>query len=460
MIGELYDPRTVDGSYDPFDRNTWGPGGRAPLLYDARLRGSGHHVRIGGSGAGKTESLKTTLQGPWNGPLVVLDPKQTLGEQLLDYRRRMGRKVIIVDPQSADTCGTNALTWLNWNDPLLDAHIDDVVEWVCGETPEHSGGSNEKFFNGAAKDKVRCLISHICADTEADPAVRCLRTMRAIICSEEKLLRGYLEAIRDTSPSMRARELASGFCGDGDDTLRGIRYTAQRMTGWLSTKCWSDLVCGDSYRTSDIIDGDTDIALDIPFQSLQSEPAVTRCILGALFNEVFRRPEHTRSQLILFSLDEVAQLRRFDPLKTMWTMGREFGGRLDLLYQGRGQITDQWGHSGKSIIDNGASVICYSSIKNLDDAKELEQIIGTYPAVAVAESTQNSTQSRALRFLSRSRGNTVSYSEMGIPRLRHEEIMFGLREDAQIVIANGIRPFICGLPLAYRREVLNGRSTN
>ena len=79
---ELYDPRLVKGPYRPRQMASWGPGGSAPILYDDCTVGSGHSVRIAGSGSGKTESLKLSLRTTWSGPTVVLDPKQTLGSRV------------------------------------------------------------------------------------------------------------------------------------------------------------------------------------------------------------------------------------------------------------------------------------------------------------------------------------------------------------------------------------------
>ena len=450
VVGELYDPRTLKMPFSPRRQASWGPGGTAALLYDDGLAGSGHSVRVGGSGSGKTESLKFSLKTSWRGPAIILDPKQTLGGELHDAREAMGHDVIIIDPDHAKTSGCDVLDWLDPISPLLDARIDDVVDWVCGETPEHGGGDNSKFFTGAAKDLIRCVLSHIMVDPTCAPNLRNLRTMRWAICSSEKDFRTYLAAIKDSSPSVRARQLASLAVGEANDTLRGIHYTAHRITAWLSTQCWSDLVCGDRFKTADVTNGSTDVFIAIPFQSLVSEPAVARCLLGALFNSAFQRKLGSRNS-ILFALDEVAQLRQFDPLMTAWTMGREFGINLHLLYQSHGQIVKQWGTGGKSTVRNGASWISYAAIHDIDDAKELSEMIGNYPVVAVSESINSGTNGQPMGAVSRSRGNTATYSEMGRPRLRHEEII-GLREDAQLVFAGGIRPVIMGMALDYRRE--------
>lgn len=392
-VGELYNPLLISGRYNPDREATWGPGGRAPLLYDNCKTGSGHSIRIGGSGSGKTESLKSSLKYTWKGPVVVLDPKQKLGSELKEYRERLGHKVIIMDPEDALATGTNALSHLNPKSPLIDARIDDVVEWACGETPEHGGGDNSKFFTGAAKDIVRCLTSHIVIDPQIDPALKTLRSVRSFICQPEKEFTKRLFTIQNTSPSQRAKELASFACGESNDTLHGIHYTAQRITAWLSTECWAGLVCGSGFQGNDITDGQTDLFIAIPFQSLQSEPAVARCLLGMIFNAAF---QNVNRPPILFALDEVIELRHFGPLQTAWTMGREFKICMHLLYQAMGQIPKQWGVGGKSVVRNGANWISYSSIKDLEDAKELADTIGDFPVIALSESTNTGTQGRAM----------------------------------------------------------------
>jgi type IV secretion system protein VirD4 len=449
-VGELYDPRLVKGPYRPRQMASWGPGGSAPILYDDCTVGSGHSVRIAGSGSGKTESLKLSLRTTWSGPTVVLDPKQTLGSELEKDRHRFGHRTVILNPDYASACGFDVLDFLDPNSTMLDPQIDDVVEWVCGETPEYSGADNSKYFTGAGKDIVRGLVSHMMADPTCPPEVKTLRTPRQIICESEDEFRRILQHIHNNSPSQRARQLVAFAAGEANDALRSIHYTAQRLTAWLSTECWADLVCGNNFRSADLMDGKTDVFLALPFQSLASEPAVARCILGALFNTMFQNKDPA-TRPVLFALDEVAQLRHFAPLSVAWTMGREYRIRLHLMYQSTGQITKQWGARGKLDLEEGAEWVAYAGVKSLETAKELAETLGDYPVVALSESSNTGTQGRAMEPRSRSRGNTITRSEMGRRRIRPEEII-ELRQDAQLIFASSIRPMVCGLPLDYRRR--------
>jgi len=452
VVGELYDPRAVSGPYKPSDCSTWGPGGRAPLLYDDRTTGSGHSTVVGGSGSGKTEQLKHSLRNTWFGPAVVLDPKETLGEQLRDDREKMGHTVRILGPK----CGFNVLGWI----PSLDAldtapAVDRVVEWVCGELPEHAGGSsNEKFFNGAAKDTTKCLIDHALADPTCPD--KTLRTVRAMICAAEKEFQGYLKKIHEGSPSPRARQLAAFMCAEPNDTLRSIQYTAARITAWLSTPKWASLVCGDSFAAADITTGKTDVFIPIQFQDLSAEPAVARCILGALFNAAFEaRGEggHT----MLFSLDEIAELKEFGPVRTTLREGREFRMSLHLMYQSLADIKRQWGSDGLIELGENCTWMSYAGIKDYAVAEEISKMVGSYPVVALSEAVNTGTTGRGFELRSRSRGSSVTYSEMGRRRLLPDECM-NLREDAQIVFSRGCPPMICGQALDYRRQAMKRRA--
>jgi type IV secretory pathway TraG/TraD family ATPase VirD4 len=402
---------------------------------------------------GKSEAIKVSLRSTWTGPVVALDPKARLGPEVEEDRIAMGHRVINITPRDAKPSGNNVLGWITPGMELLESNIDFAVEWVCGETPEHSGG-NEKFFTGAAKDIVRGLISHAISDPTFPD--RTLRGTREIICFDEAYFREFITGIRANTPSLRAQQLLSFIAGNDNDTTRSIQYTAQRITAWLSTPEWIDLVCGNGAGNNwDVTDGKTDLFVGLPFQSLASEPAVCRCILGSIFNQLFQANGNIPSP-VLFPLDEIAQVRDFGPLKTAWKMGRDYKIALHLMYQDETDITRQWGQNGERALAAGATWISYSGIKDVIEAKRISDMIGTYPVVTLSESVNTGSQGQPLRMRSRSRGNTVTYSEMARPRMRPEELI-GLRDDAQVIFARGIHPMICGITGDYKRRYVKER---
>lgn len=445
-IGELYDPRCIKGPYNPHIRASWGPGGATELMFDGRDTGSGHSCDIIGSGGGKTQRLILALRRYWTSSAIILDPKQNLAQQLRRDRELMGHTVHVL----GGDCGFNAIGWIAPDTLDTGPHIDRTVEWVCGETPEHMGGDNTRFFTGAAKDIVRGVLSHMFSDKSLDDDLRTYRTMRSVISRPEEEFRDYITAIYNMTDSRRARELLAFICSKDNDTVRSIQYTAQRLTAWLSTEKWENMVCGRSFEAADITNGRTDVVLPISFQDLSAEPAVARCILGALFNAGFGA-NGEGGHPMLFALDEIAELKDFGPIRTTLRQGREFNMFLHLMYQSYADVIKQWGQNGMIELLENCTWISWAGIKDFTVAEDISKRIGEYPVVAVSESTNTGISSRLIQAATRSRGRTVTISEMGRRRIKPEEII-GLREDAQLISARGIPPMICGLPADHKRR--------
>ena len=93
--------------------------------------------------------------------------------------------------------------------------------------------------------------------------------------------------------------------------------------------------------------------------------------------------------------------------------------------------------------------VSWAAIKDYTVAEDISKRIGEFPVVAVSESTNTGRTGRPMEMTSRSRGTTVTISEMGRRRIKPEEII-GLREDAQLISARGIPPMICGLPADHK----------
>ena len=92
-------------------RESWGGGGRSPLLCFDGSFGSSHGIVFAGSGGYKTTSvtIPTALKG--GGALVALDPSNEVAPMVIDQRLSAGRTVHVLDPKQPAT-GFNALDWI------------------------------------------------------------------------------------------------------------------------------------------------------------------------------------------------------------------------------------------------------------------------------------------------------------------------------------------------------------
>ncbi|WP_287162077.1 type IV secretory system conjugative DNA transfer family protein, partial [Mesorhizobium sp.] len=79
-------------AFRPDSRETWGAGGRSPLLCFDGSFGSSHGIVFAGSGGFKTTSVTIPTALKWGGGLIVLDPSSEVAPMVVDHRRRAGRK--------------------------------------------------------------------------------------------------------------------------------------------------------------------------------------------------------------------------------------------------------------------------------------------------------------------------------------------------------------------------------
>jgi type IV secretion system protein VirD4 len=411
---------------------------------------------IAGSGSFKTTGHAVPALLTWTGPAVVLDPSTELAPMLADDRRQQGQRVFVLHPSTAREVGFNVLDWIDIDSPMAETDILSVVEWVCGDTPTEDSASATAFFKGRAKALVACLLAHILWDDVLPAELKTLRTLRTLIVIPEDDLRALLAAIRQSSPSKMARDLAGTLKGLVRETFSGIYTNADECTSWLSNRAFAGLVSGDAFRAADIVNGRTTVFVALPLKALQSTPAVARTIVGALLNAAYEADGAVTGR-ILFLLDEAARLGPMSILETARDAGRKYRITLHLLYQSVGQITRQWGSEGLDAWYEAASWRGYAAIKDIDTARELSATIGQYGVLGWSEGDNTGSHGKAFEAGSRSRGSSMTYQEISRPLMRPEEIMHDLREDAMIVVPKQGRPLICGRAIYFRRSEFTSR---
>jgi type IV secretion system protein VirD4 len=194
----------------------------------------------------------------------------------------------------------------------------------------------------------------------------------------------------------------------------------------------------------------------MPLKALETEPGISRTIIGALLNAVYEADGNVEGR-ILFLLDEAARLGYMKILETARDAGRKYGITMQLLYQSSGQIVDQWGEQGKRSWYDGVSSRCYAAVQDIDTATELENSFGTYGVMASSEGTNTGTSGKGFEAGNRSRGSNVSYHEISRPLIRKSEFMHDIRDDEMFVLLRGGAPLRCGRAIYFRRPELVAR---
>ena len=459
VVGEAYrvdQDRSVRGwrgntlPFDPSNKRSWGCGGSAPLLIDPCRNGPTHALVFAGSGGFKTTSIGVPTCVTWTTSLVVLDPSREIGPMVSAYREReLGQKVITLDTSNPATGSFNALDWIDITAPEAEANVEAVAGWLTGEAPRGTRESGTDFFREMGQTLIACILADILWDDTSE-GERTLRRLRQVLVTPEEQMRKRLQRIYANSASTLARDLAGTLMELVPETFSGVYINANKVTKWLSTKAYADLVSGNSFHTQDLCAGRLTVFVQIPLKVLQATPGLGRIVIGSLLNAAYEADGRIHGR-ILFLLDEVARLGTMSLIETARDAGRKYRLTLLLLYQSVGQLLGQWGRDGARAWYDSTSWRLYAAVQDPETARDLSAVCGEYGVMATAQGETAGTSGRGFGSSHKNSGQSENRSEIRRALIKPDELLQDTRADEAFVIAGGSRPLRCGRAIYFRR---------
>ncbi|RWF88350.1 MAG: Ti-type conjugative transfer system protein TraG [Mesorhizobium sp.] len=442
VIGERYrvDHDHIAGlAFRPDSRETWGAGGRSPLLCFDGSFGSSHGIVFAGSGGFKTTSVTIPTALKWGGGLIVLDPSSEVAPMVVDHRRRAGRKVIVLDPASPAT-GFNALDWIGRFGGTKEEDIVAVATWIMTDNAR-AASARDDFFRASAMQLLTALIADVCLSGHTEEKDQTLRRVRANLSEPEPKLRERLTRIYEQSESAFVRENVAVFVNMTPETFSGVYANAVKETHWLSYPNYAALVSGDSFSTDELAGGRTDIFIALDLKILEAHPGLARVVIGSFLNAIYNRNGEVAART-LFLLDEVARLGYLRIIETARDAGRKYGISLTLIFQSIGQMREAYGgRDAASKWFESASWISFAAINDPETAEYLSKRCGD-TTVEVDQTNRSS----GMKGSSRSRSKQLNRRPLILP---HE--VMRMRADEQIVFTAGNPPLRCGRAIWFRR---------
>ncbi|MBB3933713.1 type IV secretion system protein VirD4 [Kaistia hirudinis] len=443
VIGERYRVDRGGASGRAFradDKETWGVGGRAPLLCFDGSFGSSHGIVFAGSGGFKTTSVTVPTALKWGGGLIVLDPSNEVAPMVTRHRRAAGRQVHVLDPRSTGI-GFNVLDWIGQHGATKEEDIAAVASWIITDNPRQ-GSARDDFFRSAALQLLTALIADVCLSGHTERHDQHLRQVRANLSEPEPKLRERLQAIYDKSSSDFVKENVAPFIAMTPETFSGVYANAVKETHWLSYLNYAALVSGASFTTADIAEGATDVFINLDLKVMETHPGLARVIIGALMNALYNRNGEVKGRT-LFLLDEVARLGFLRILETARDAGRKYGITMTLLFQSIGQMREAYGgRDATSKWFESASWISFAAINDPETADYISKRCGD-TTVEVDQTSRSSQMSGS----SRTRSKQLACRPLILP---HEVLR--MRADEQIVFTAGNAPLRCGRAIWFRRD--------
>lgn len=443
VVGERYRVDMDTIAEQPFRadaRESWGAGGRGPLLCFDASWGSTHGIVFAGSGGFKTTSVTIPTALKWGGALVALDPSNEVAPMVIEHRRRAGRDVFVLDPKSPTT-GFNALDWIGRHGATKEEDIASVASWITTDTPRTSSVRDD-FFRASALQLLTALIADVCLSGHTEKKDQHLRQVRANLSEPEPKLRERLQAIYDNSGSEFVKENVAPFIAMTPETFSGVYANAVKETHWLSYENYAALVSGNSFATDELAAGTADVFINLDLKTLENHPGLARLIIGAMMNAIYNRAGDVSGRT-LFLLDEVARLGFLRVLETARDAGRKYGITLLMLFQSIGQMREAYG--GRDAASKWFESVSWMSFSSINDPETAEYISRRCGDTTV-EVSQVSRSSQATGS-SQTRSRQLSRRPLILP---HE--ITQMRADEQIVFTSGNPPLRCGRAIYFRRK--------
>jgi type IV secretion system protein VirD4 len=449
VIGERYrvDKDIVhELPFDPDDPATWGKGGKTPLLTYSQDFDSTHMLFFAGSGGYKTTSNVVPTALRYTGPLICLDPSTEVAPMVVEHRTRvLDREVMVLDPTNP-IMGFNVLDGIE-HSRQKEEDIVGIAHMLLSESVrfESSTGS---YFQNQAHNLLTGLLAHVMLSPEY-AGRRNLRSLRQIVSEPEPSVLAMLRDIQEHSQSAFIRETLGVFTNMTEQTFSGVYSTASKDTQWLSLESYAALVCGNAFRSTDIVMGKKDVFLNIPASILRSYPGIGRVIIGSLINAMVQADGDFRRRA-LFMLDEVDLLGYMRVLEEARDRGRKYGVSMMLMYQSVGQLERHFGKDGATSWIDGCAFASYAAIKALDTARNVSAQCGEM-TVEVKASSRNigwDTKNGASR-----KSESVNFQRR--PLIMPHEITQSMRKDEQIIVVQGHSPIRCGRAIYFRRKEMN-----
>lgn len=418
---------------------TWGAGGKSPLLCFDGSFGSSHGIVFAGSGGFKTTSVTIPTALKWGGTLIVLDPSNEVAPMVKAHRIKAGRDVIVLDPKDPDI-GFNALDWIGQHGGTKEEDIAAVASWIMSESGRASGVRDD-FFRASGLQLLTAIIADVCLSGHTEKKDQTLRTVRMNLSEPEPKLRARLQEIYDNSESDFVKENVAAFVNMTPETFSGVYANAIKETHWLSYPNYAGLVSGSAFSTDDIASGKTDVFVALDLKTLETHGGLARVIIGSFLNAIYNR-DGAMPGRALFLLDEVARLGFMRILETARDAGRKYGITLLMIYQSIGQMRETYGgRDATSKWFESASWISFSAINDPETADYISRRCGT-TTVEIDQVSRN-VQARGS---SRTRSKQLASR----PLIQPHEVL-RMRADEQIVFTGGNAPLRCGRAMWFRR---------
>ena len=299
-----------------------------------RLTNAVHIAAFSPPGGGKSTGLALPFLLTCPDSIVCVDIKGELTKAAAETRRRMGHRVVVIDPfrLTTDHPDTfNPLSGIDKDSPTAMNEIEDLAEALVIKNPQE----REPHWSQSAAN----LISGTIAGTVcfADGGNNSLQTVRAVLANPEKLQAAIAAMCESDMWEGNLARQASSLTHYKEKELSSVLTTTNRYLKFLDSPAIAASARESSFDPSELTTGKMTVFIVIPPEHLRALIPLLRMLISCMLRAVVKGGLQD-SRKVHFLIDEAAALGHMEAIDDALDQYRSYGVRLILLYQALGQL--------------------------------------------------------------------------------------------------------------------------
>jgi type IV secretion system protein VirD4 len=420
-----------------------------------RLANAVHSVIFAPAGAGKSTGMAIPFLLDCKDACLVTDLKGELATITAEHRRRMGHRVVVLDPFHVVTPTPDCFNPLDTIDKDSPQALDDCRDFAQAVVVR-TGEEKERNWDDNAESLIAGLTAATCLYAEG--VNRSVQTVRTLLTDPVKMQATIkLMCDSDAWEGMLSR-IGHQLTHLKDKELASVVTNANRHMGFLDTLAVAASTRTSSFNPAELRGGKLTIYLVLPPDRMRTQAGLLRMWIGASLRAVVRGGLQEQNK-VHFVLDEAASLGRLEVLEDAVSVLRGYGVRMQFYYQSLGQLKKAWPEGqDQTLLSNTSQV--FFGVNDPQTAEYVSNRLGEETIVVDSGGTSKGSSFQASNPDSgTSRGTSWNsndnWSLVGRKLLKPEEIA-GLDKRVAITFTPGIPPLATRLVPYYAESPGNG----
>ncbi len=414
-----------------------------------RLNNVVHTAVFAPTGVGKGVSVVIPYLLTCPDSMVVVDFKSENYKLTANARRKMGHRIVILDPYRIATREPDTFNPLEFIDPDSPTALDDCRD-LAEALVVRTGQEHDEHWLDAAEIWITAMMATVVVLAKGPD--KSLQSVRTMLTDPEKMQAAITFMCQsDAMDGMLAR-LGHQLAHFKEKELSSCLTTTNRFLRFLDTIAIAENTTRSTFDPVDLLTGKVTVYLVLPPDRARAQTPLLRMWIGSLLRAVVKGGLQETNK-VHFVLDEAAALGQMNALDDAVDKFRGFGVRLIFLYQSLGQLKKCFPDGQDQTLLGNVTQVFFG----VNDPQTAEYVSSRLGETTITTESGGTSQSRSTQ--QSHQGDTTSYSTssnqnwqyMGRKLLKPEEVT-ALPERIAITFTPGVPPIATRLVRYYEKD--------